>query len=122
MNQVFGESFIVFAKLEQIGQLLLKNMPSKLLLHFIEYRLDQLNSKHTKIAVNLANSILKAVFKINVFGPPTTKWGPSKILAKLTRNHHLMVNIFRLHKYQTFDLMKCVIFVKSDLPKTYSVS
>ena len=28
--------------------------PSKLLLHFIEYRLDQLNSKHTKIAVNSA--------------------------------------------------------------------
>ena len=28
--------------------------PSKLLLHFIEYRLHPLNSKHTKIAVNSA--------------------------------------------------------------------
>ena len=28
--------------------------PSKLLLHFIEYRLDQLNKKHSKIAVNSA--------------------------------------------------------------------
>ena len=26
--------------------------PLKLLLHFIEYRLDQLNNKHTKTAVN----------------------------------------------------------------------
>ena len=54
MNQVFGQRFIVFEKLEHRGQLLLKNMPSKLLLHFIEYRLDQLNRKHTKIAVNSA--------------------------------------------------------------------
>ena len=28
--------------------------PSKLLRQFIEYRLDQLNNKHTKIAVNSA--------------------------------------------------------------------
>ena len=31
--------------------------PSKLLLRFIEYRLDQLNNKHTKIAVNSAIQI-----------------------------------------------------------------
>ena len=30
----------------------LKTRQKKLLLHFIEYRLDQLNSKHTKIEVN----------------------------------------------------------------------
>ena len=46
--------------------------PSKLLLHFIKYCLDQLNNKHKKIAVN----------------------------------HLLMANIFKLHQYQAFRLMK----------------
>ena len=40
------------------------------------------------------------------FGPPTTKWQPCKIFAKLNRNHLLMANIFKLHEYQTFGLMK----------------
>ena len=46
--------------------------PSKLLLHFIKYCLDQLNNKHKKLAVN----------------------------------HLLMANIFKLHQYQAFRLMK----------------
>ena len=86
--------------------------PSKLLLHFIEYRLDQLNKKHTKIAVNSTmqyfegSSQKKCLLKVWIFGPPTTKWRPCKIFAKLNRNHLLMANIFKLHKYQTFGLMK----------------
>ena len=40
------------------------------------------------------------------FGPPTTKWRPCKIFAKLNGNHLLMANIFKLHEYQTFGLMK----------------
>ena len=63
MNQIFGQRFITFEKLRCRGQLLLKMRLSELLLHFIKYHLDQLNSKHTKIA---ANSII-------FFGPPTTK-------------------------------------------------
>ena len=52
--------------------------PSKLLLHFIKYCLDQLNNKHKKIAVN----------------------------------HLLMANIFKLHQYQAFRLMKmCDIII-----------
>ena len=40
------------------------------------------------------------------FDPPTTKWRPCKIFAKLNGNHLLMANIFKLHEYQTFGLMK----------------
>ena len=69
---------------------------SKLLLHLIKYRLDQLNSKHTKIAAN------STMFS----GSPTTKWRSCKTFMKLIRNHLLMVNIFKLHEYQTFRLMK----------------
>ena len=61
---------------------------SKLLLPFIEYCLDQLNNnKHTKTTVN-------------------TKCRSCKIYAKLNGNHLLMANIFKLHEYQTFSLMK----------------
>ena len=52
MNQIFGQSFIIFEKLSYMVQLLLKLRAAKLLLQFIEYLLDQLNSKHTKITVN----------------------------------------------------------------------
>ena len=83
---------------------------SKLLLHFIEYRLDQLNSQHTKIAVKSIIQYLKAALKRNeslkLFGPPTLKWWPCKIFAKLNRNHLLMANFFKLHEYQTFGLME----------------
>ena len=81
--------------------------PSKLLLHFIEYRLDQLNSKHTKIAVNSAiqyfegcsqKKCLLKVWSFLVHSPQN--------VGKLNGNHLLMANIFKLHKYQTFGLMK----------------
>ena len=83
--------------------------PSKLLLHFIEYRLDQLNSKHTKIAVNSAIQYFegcsqkKCLLKVWSFlvHPP-----PCKIFTKLNRNHLLIANIFKLHEYQTFGLIK----------------
>ena len=71
-------------------------MLSKLLLHFIKYRLDQLNSKHIKIAAN------STIF----FGPPTTKWRSCKTFTKLIRNHLLMANISKLHEYQAFGLKK----------------
>ena len=54
--------------------------PSKLLVNFIEYRLDQLNKKHTKIAGNSTmqyfegSSQNKCLLKVWIFGPPTTKW------------------------------------------------
>ena len=87
--------------------------PSKLLLHFIEYRLDQLNSKHTKIAVNSAIQYFegcsqkKCLLKVWSFlvHPPQNS-GPVNFFAKLNGIHVLMTNIFKLHEYQTFGLMK----------------
>ena len=86
--------------------------PSKLLLHFIEYRLDQLNNKNTKTIVNMNTFFWKPPSKeisgrnLKVFGPPTTKWRHCKNFAKFKENHLLMANIFKLHKYQTFGLLQ----------------
>ena len=43
---------------------------------------------------------------MKIFGPPTTKWRLCKSFAKLNGNHILMANIFKLHEYQTFGLVK----------------
>ena len=87
--------------------------PSKFLLQLIEYRLDQLNNKHTKNGSKLGNTVFWRLFSkqmfaksLNLFGPPTTKWRPCKEFATLNRNHLLMANILKLNKYQTFGLMK----------------
>ena len=40
------------------------------------------------------------------FNPPTITWQPCKVFPKLNGNHFSMVNIFKLHKYQTFGLLK----------------
>ena len=87
--------------------------PSKLLLQFIEYRLDQLNNKHTKIAVNSTVQYFevcsqnKSVLKTWSFlVHPPQNGGPVKVFVKLNGNHHLMANILKRHEYQTFGLMK----------------
>ena len=112
MNQIFRQRFINL-KNWGIGVNYCWNYgPSKLLLHFIEYRLDQLNKKHTKIAVNSTMQYSegscqkKYLLKVWIFGLPTTNWRPCKMFAKLNGNHLLMANIFKLHEYQTFGLMK----------------
>ena len=77
--------------------------------YFISYRLDHFNSKHTKIAVNSAIQYFencsqkKCLLKVWSFlvHPP-----PCKIFTKLNRNHLLIANIFKLHEYRTFGLMK----------------
>ena len=43
---------------------------------------------------------------LKFFGPPTTKWRPFKIFMKVNGSDLLMAKIFKLHKYQTFVLMK----------------
>ena len=59
---------------------------------------------------------------LKFFGPSTTKWQPWKnFFAKLNGNHLSMVNIFKLCKHQTFGLMKCIIWAKSNLATINSV-
>ena len=91
---------------------------SKLLLNFIEYRLDQPNNKHTKTAVNSAIQYFagcsqkKCLLKVWSFHHKMAwkrDWNfgpPCKIFAKLNGNHLLMANILKLHEYQTFGLVK----------------
>ena len=83
--------------------------PSKLLLQFIEYGLDQAHKNNSK----LGNTIFWRLFSkqisaksLKLFGPATTKWRSCKVYAKLHGNHLLMASIFELHKYQAFGLMK----------------
>ena len=88
--------------------------PSKLLLHFIEDRPDQLNSKHTKIPINSTIQYFegccqkKCLLKIwfFLFHPPKN-CGPVKILRNRTEtNYLLMANIFKLNECQTVGLIK----------------
>ena len=111
MNQIYVQSFIIFKKWGIGVNYCWNCVISKLLLHFIEYCLDQLKSKLTKIAGNSAiqhfeGCCQKMSKSLKFFGPPTTKWQSSKIIAKLNRNHFLMASIFTLHEYQAFGLMK----------------
>ena len=57
--------------------------PSKLLLQFIEYRLDELNNKHTKIAI-LSNTVFWRLFSKKMsaksFVHPPQNGGPVKFL------------------------------------------
>ena len=109
MNQIFGQRLIIFKKMRYRGQLCWNYGLSNLLRHFIEYLLDQLNSKHTKIAVNWAIQCFEGCFqkicllKVWIF---LVHASPCKIFTKLNRNHLLIDNIFKLHEYQTFGLMK----------------
>ena len=85
--------------------------PLKLLLQFIEYRLDQLNNKHTKIAVNSAIQHFEGCSQnkclLKVWSSLSTHHKKvCKVFAKLNGNHLLMANIFKLHKYQVFGLME----------------
>ena len=104
--------------------------PSKLLLHFIEYPLDQLNIKHRKSSSKPNNTIFcrllskeRSALKRNVclkfFGPCTTKSRPYKIFAKMNGTHLLMANIFKLHEYETFGSMKmhnmCTIWFANNM-------
>ena len=85
--EFFGHRLIIFKKLRYRGQLFWNYEPSKLLLHFTEYRLDQLNSNHTKIAVNSAIQYFegcyqkKCLLKVWVFlVHPSQNGGPVKFL------------------------------------------
>ena len=93
MNQIFGNRFIIFKKWGIAVNYCWNYGSSKLLLHFIEYRLDQLNSKQTKIAVNLAiqyfedfcqKKCLQKVWSFLV--DPPQNGGPVKFLRNWTKS------------------------------------
>ena len=82
---------------------------SKLLLHFIKYRLDQLNNKHTKIAINSAikyfegRSRMKCLLKVWSFLVHSPQnGGPLKFYQNWKETVFLMAHIFKLNEYQTF--------------------
>ena len=97
--------------------------PSKLLLHFTEYRIDQLNNKHTKIVVNSAIQYWRSLSKemsaksLEVFGPSTSTWRTCKIFAKWTET------IFDEQYFQTSQISGIwfTTWAKSDLPITNSI-
>ena len=67
---------------------------SKLLLNFTEYRLDQLNNKHTKIAVNSTKQYFedrsqkKCLVKVwSFFVHPSQNGGPVKLLQNRTETN-----------------------------------
>ena len=106
MNQIFGQRLIIFENWDIWVNYCWNYGLSKLLLQFIEYRLDQLNNKHTKIAVNSAIQYFegcsenKCLLKVwNFLVHLTSKWQPCKVFAKLNGNHLLMINFFKLHEY-----------------------
>ena len=102
--------------------------PSKLLLHFTEYRLDQLNSKHTKIAANSTMQYFEGCcqkkYLLKVFWSTHHKFlvhPPCQIFAKLDGNYLLMANVFKLHEYQTFGLMTIHNMCKIWFANKYSI-
>ena len=58
--------FIIFEKLRYRGQVLLKLRAVEVAIHLTEYRLDQPNNKHTRIALIWQCNISKAPLKSNV--------------------------------------------------------
>ena len=46
------------------------------------------------------------VESLKLSGPSTAKSRPCKIIAKVNGNHLLIANIFKIHKYRTFGLIK----------------
>ena len=109
MNQIIGQMFIIFEKWRYRSQLLLKLRPDEVatLFHWISSRSAHENSNkfdNTIFWKSLSKEISGKSLKF--FSLATTKWRPCKTFAKLNRNHFLMANIFKLHKYQTFGLLK----------------
>ena len=85
MNQIFGQSFIIFEKLRYRGQVLLKLRAIEVATSFhvslfhIYFIFQYFESSSQK----------KCVLKVWIFGPTTTKWQPCEIFVKLNGNHLL---------------------------------
>ena len=114
INHIFGRRLIIFEKLRYRSELLLKLRTFEVAtsFHWISSKSTQYYQAH-KNSSKLNNIIFwrppskgMSAKSLKFFDPPTRKWRPCKIFAKLNGNHLLMANIFKLHKYQTFCLME----------------
>ena len=90
--------------------------PSKLLLHFIESRLDQRNNKHTKAAVN------STIQKFEDFWSTYRKRTSLKNFCEIERKPSFIGQYFsNFTNIRHLVYWKCVIWAKSDLPLINSV-
>ena len=102
--------------------------PLNLLLHFIQYRLDQPNNKHTKTAVNSAIQFFKCryqeKFLIKVwsfFAHPPQNDGPVRFLRNWTETIFWWLIFSNFTNVRYLFYWKFIIWAKSDLPVTNSV-
>ena len=123
MNQIFGQSFIIFKKMRYRGQLLLKLRIVEVGIHFIEYRLDQLNNTHTEITVNSAiqqfeeGSQKKCPLKVWRFlVHPPQNGGPVKVLRNWTETILQWPIFSNFTDIRHLVSWKFIICGKSDLP------
>ena len=100
MNQIFRQRFIIFDKWRYRSQLLLKLLSVEVATSFHWITLN------STVQYFEGSSQKKCLLKARTFGSLTRKWQPCKIFAKLNENHLLMANINKLHKNQTFGVMK----------------
>ena len=108
MNQIVGHSFIIFEKVRCSGQLLLKLWAEEVTtsLHWKSSRSTWYQThRNSKLGNTVFWRLLSNSFEM-LFSQPTPKWRLCKIFAKLNSNYLLMTNIFKLHQYKTFGLMK----------------
>ena len=82
--------------------------PSKLLLHWMLLRSTQKQALENSI--KLGNALFWRPLSKEMCAESlqfsTTEWWPCNFFAKLNGNHLLIANIFKLHEYKTFDLIK----------------
>ena len=82
--------------------------PSKLLLHWMLLRSTQKQALEN--SMKLDNALFWRPLSKEMCAESlqfsTTEWWPCNFFAKLNGNHLLIANIFKLHEYKTFDLIK----------------
>ena len=97
--------------------------PSKLLLHFIEYCLDQLENKHTKTAVNSTMQFFESHYQrkymVKVWrflAHPPQNDGPVKFLQNWKATIFSWLIFSNCVNIRHLAYWKCVIWTESELP------
>ena len=110
MNQIFGQRFIIFEKLRCRGLLLLKPRAVEVTTSFHWMSLRSTQKQALENSMKLGNALFWRPLSKEMCAESlqfsTTEWWPCNFFAKLNGNHLLIANIFKLHEYKTFDLIK----------------